>query len=140
MSKQQELPEWATPGSKVVIVTHGSRWSAPRRLAVTVSRVTATQVIITTRNFQGYEIWTRRFKGDSWSNTLSEIGGQSGDYNFSQLVPADDPRLAEWEAQDTSDAAKREARYTTDDFTKRPSREAAQEAILALTTYLATAE
>jgi|GEM_PF-6279677 len=140
MSKQQELPEWAAPGSKVVIVTHGSRWSTPRRLAVTVSRVTATQVIITTKNFQGYEIWTRRFKGHSSSKTLEEFGGQSDYYSRDQLISADDPRLAEWEAQDTSYAARREARHATEDFTKNPSREAAQEAILALTTYLANAE
>lgn len=137
----QTLPEWAVPGTPVLIHSAGTSTSVTRGTIIRVSEQSAW--VSSPTWAKGYE---RRFvpRRNSWQSAsvaqLEEHGGRNGGFNSAKLLCPEDSDhgralLAKLAFHTTSANALAAAQA----FTRRPSRQAGEQLLASLSEYMEVA-
>lgn len=134
----QDLPEWAVPGTPVLIHTGGTSTSVTR---ATITRVSGQSAWVSSPAWaKGYE---RRFvpRRNAWQSAsvaqMEEHGGRNSGFNSAKLLCPEDSDhgralLAKLAFHTTSANTIAAAQA----FSRRPSRQAAEQLRAALTEYM----
>lgn len=127
------VPTWAAVGASAVVVKYSS-WGTPQRTEVTITRTTATQLVVTYSTGA-----TTRFSMVRGVEDPCEMNGRD-EWTRDRLVATTHPNLALWDAQDAVLQAQQVAKKACSVYTNHPHAAEARAAIEALQAYLETGE